>query len=241
MSRIALVTGGIKGIGAAVAIDLKAAGYLVAVTFQGDIKEAEKFTQETGIPHFKWNVGDYDECVEGVKKVVDIMGPIDVLVNNAGITKDQMMHKMSYEDWFAVINVNLTSAFNMTKQVLEGMRERRFGRIINMSSINAQRGQMGQTNYCASKAGMIGFTKALSKEVASKNITVNAVAPGYIETAMVSAVPDEIINTIVSQIPMGRLGRAHEISKIVTFLASDSASYITGSTISANGGMYSAS
>jgi acetoacetyl-CoA reductase len=240
MTRIALVTGGSKGIGAAIAKEFKAAGFTVGITYHGSDEVANKFTEETGIPNFKWNVGVYDECVDGVKRVQDALGPIDILVNNAGITKDRMMHKMSYEDWHEVIHVNLNSVFNMTKQVLDDMRENRFGRIINISSINAQKGQMGQTNYCASKAGMLGFTRALAKEVASRNITVNAIAPGYIDTAMVEKVPEDILKDIIAQIPMGRLGHADEIAKIARFLASDDASFITGSTISANGGMYSA-
>lgn len=241
MSRIALVTGGSKGIGAAIAIELRDAGHTVAITYSGDDAKAQEFTNTTGIKNFKWDVGDYQQCVDGVKKVQDAIGDIDILVNNAGRTRDHMMHRMSFEDWQAIINVNLSSVFSMTKQVLDGMRERKYGRIINLSSINAQKGQMGQVNYCASKAGILGFTKALAKEVAKLNITVNAIAPGYIETAMVEAVPQNIMEGIIAQIPMGRLGHSDEIAKIARFLASDDASYITGSTISANGGMYSAS
>jgi len=240
MSRIALVTGGSKGIGAAIAKEFKNAGYKVAINYSGDDAAAEEFTKETGIPNFKWNVGDYQECVEGVKAVQEALGPIDILVNNAGRTNDRMMHRMSYEDWHEIIHVNLNSVFNVTKQVLDGMRERKFGRIINISSINAQKGQMGQVNYCAAKAGILGFTRALSKEVARLNITVNAIAPGYIDTAMVEKVPEEIMKGIIDQIPLGRLGHADEIAKIAGFLASEGASYLTGSTISANGGMYSA-
>lgn len=241
MNRVALVTGGSKGIGAAIAKELKAAKYKVAITYHGNDETANKFTQETGIPCFKWDAADYGQCVDGVKKVVEAIGPIDTLVNNAGQTNDHMMHKMTYEDWRRIVHVNLDSVFNMTKQVLDGMRERKFGRIINLSSINAQKGQIGQTNYCASKAGIIGFTKALAKEVGRLNITVNSIAPGYIHTSMVESVPEDIMKGIIDQIPMGRLGEADEIAKIAKFLASEDASYITGSVITANGGMYCAS
>jgi acetoacetyl-CoA reductase len=240
MNRTALVTGGSTGIGAAIAKEFKAAGYKVAITYSSHDEAASQFTNETGIPNFKWDVGVYDECVEGVKRIQDELGPIDILVNNAGRTKDHMMHKMTYEDWHEIIHINLNSVFNMTKQVLDGMRERKFGRIINISSINAQKGQIGQTNYCASKAGILGFTRALAKEVARLNITVNAIAPGYINTAMVEKVPEDILKGIIDQIPLGRLGHPEEIAKVARFLASEDAGYITGSTISANGGMYSA-
>jgi acetoacetyl-CoA reductase len=240
MNRTALVTGGSTGIGAAIAKEFKAAGYKVAITYRCHDEAASQFTNETGIPNFKWDVGVYDECVEGVKRVQSELGPIDILVNNAGRTKDHMMHKMTYEDWYEIIQINLNSVFNMTKQVLDGMRERKFGRIINISSINAQKGQMGQTNYCASKAGILGFTRALAKEVARLNITVNAIAPGYIDTSMVEKVPEDILKGIIDQIPVGRLGHPEEIAKVARFLASDDASYLNGSTISANGGMYSA-
>jgi acetoacetyl-CoA reductase len=240
MSRIALITGGSKGIGAAIAKEFQTAGYQVAITYSGDDKAAEQFTKETSIPHFKWDVADYEQCVEGVKRVQEALGPIDILVNNAGRAKDRMMHKMTYEDWHEIIHVNLNSVFNMTKQVLDGMRDRKFGRIINISSINAQKGQIGQVNYCASKAGVLGFTRALAKEVARLNITVNAIAPGYIDTAMAKNVPEDIMKAIIDQIPLGRLGHPEEIAAIAKFLASEEARYITGSTISANGGMYSA-
>lgn len=240
MNRVALVTGGTKGIGAAIAKELKALGNRVAINYHGDDQAAQNFTKETGIPHFKWDVANYEACVIGVAEVEKQMGPIDILINNAGRTLDRMMHRMTYEEWHEIIHVNLNSVFNVTKQVLEGMRTRKYGRIINISSINAQRGQIGQTNYCASKAGIIGFTKALAKEVARLNITVNAVAPGYIETSMLSSVPEEYMKNIISQIPMDRLGQPEEIAKTVGFLASDDAAYITGSTLSINGGMYSA-
>lgn len=240
MNRIVLVTGGTRGIGAAIAKEFRAAGYLVAATYHGNDDKAKEFTSATGIPHFKWNVGNYTECVDGVKQIEDALGPVDILINNAGITRDRMMHKMSYKDWHDVIYTNLNSVFNVSRQVLDGMKERKFGRIINISSINAQKGQMGQVNYCASKAGILGFTKALAKEVARSNITVNAIAPGYIDTEMVAAVPENIIRSIIDQIPMGRLGHAEEIARIAVFLASEEANFITGSTISANGGMYSA-
>jgi acetoacetyl-CoA reductase len=223
MSRIALITGGSKGIGAAIAKEFQTAGYQVAITYSGDDKAAEQFTKETSIPHFKWDVADYEQCVEGVKRVQEALGPIDILVNNAGRAKDRMMHKMTYEDWHEIIHVNL-----------------KFGRIINISSINAQKGQIGQVNYCASKAGVLGFTRALAKEVARLNITVNAIAPGYIDTAMAKNVPEDIMKAIIDQIPLGRLGHPEEIAAIAKFLASEEARYITGSTISANGGMYSA-
>ncbi|MBP6985900.1 MAG: beta-ketoacyl-ACP reductase [Alphaproteobacteria bacterium] len=241
MTRNAFVTGGSKGIGAAIAKELKNAGYQVAINYGGDDAAAEKFTRETGIPHFKWNVGNYEQCVEGMAAVEKLMGPIDILVNNAGKAKDHMMHRMKHEDWDEIIQTNLNSVFYVTKQVLDGMRARKFGRIINISSINAQKGQLGQVNYCASKAGMIGFTKGLAKEVARLNITVNAVAPGYIDTTMLSSLADDCLQKIISKIPMDRLGTAEEVAKAVRFLASDEASYITGSTLSINGGMYSAS
>ena len=237
MARVALVTGGTRGIGHAISVALKAAGYSVAANYAGNDEAANKFKAETGIPVFKWYVADYDACVAGVQKVEAELGPIDVLVNNAGITRDNMFHKMTREEWDAVIGTNLNGLFNMTHPVFPGMRGRGFGRIINISSINGQKGQMGQVNYSAAKAGDLGFTKALAQEGAFKGVTVNAVCPGYIGTEMVRAIDPKVLETrIVPQIPVGRLGEPEEIARVVTFLASDDAGFITGSTISANGG-----
>jgi len=241
MGRIALVTGGTRGIGAAVAAGLQAAGYKVAVNYAGNDDAAAAFTKETGIPAYKWSVADYDACAAGVAKVEADLGPIDVLVNNAGITRDGMFHKMTREQWSSVIGTNLDGLFNMTHPIWPGMRDRGFGRVINISSINGQKGQMGQVNYSASKAGDLGFTKALAQEGAFKGITVNAICPGYIGTDMVLAVPEKVRDSIVSQIPVGRLGTPAEIARCVVFLASDDAGFITGSTLTANGGQYLAS
>jgi len=239
MTRIAVVTGGTRGIGAAVSKALAAAGYRVAATYQGNDEAAAKFTAETGIKTYKWDVSNYESCVAGLAAVTKELGPVEVLVNNAGITKDGMFHKMTPEQWYGVINTNLNSLFNMCRPVIEGMRERNFGRIINISSINGQKGQMGQVNYSASKAGDLGFTKALAQENASKGVTVNAICPGYIATEMVMAVPKEVIEkSILPQIPVRRLGQPEEIARCVTFLASDDAGFITGSTLTANGGQY---
>lgn len=239
MGKTALVTGGTRGIGAAISIALKAAGYTVAASYAGNDEAAGKFKDETGIPVYKWDVSDYDSCVEGITKVEADLGPVDVLVNNAGITRDGMFHKMTLDQWQAVINTNLNGLFNMTRPIWEGMRSRGFGRVINISSINGQKGQMGQTNYSASKAGDIGFTRALAQEGAAKGITVNAICPGYIGTEMVRAIPQEVLDKrIIPQIPVGRLGEPEEIARCVVFLASDDAGFITGSTISANGGQF---
>jgi acetoacetyl-CoA reductase len=241
MGRVALVTGGTRGIGAAIAIALKAAGYKVAVNYAGNEEAAAAFTAEHGIPAYKWDVSSYEACQQGITKVEGDLGPIEVLVNNAGITRDGMFHKMTPADWNAVINTNLTGLFNMTHPVWGGMRDRSFGRVINISSINGQKGQMGQANYSAAKAGDIGFTKALAQEGAAKGITVNVICPGYIGTEMVRAVPEKVLNErIIPQIPVGRLGEPEEIARCVVFLASDDAGFITGSTISANGGQYMA-
>ena len=237
MARVALVTGGTRGIGAAISKALKAAGYKVAASYAGNDAAAEKLKADTGIPVYKWDVSSYESCVEGLKKVEADLGPVDVLVNNAGITRDSMFHRMTPEHWGAVINTNLSSLFNMCRPVIEGMRGRKFGRIINISSINGQKGQIGQTNYSAAKAGEIGFTKALAQESARSGITVNAICPGYIATEMVKAVPQEVLEkNILPQIPLGRLGEPEEIARCVVFLASDDAGLITGSTLSANGG-----
>ncbi len=238
MERTALVTGGTRGIGAAISVALKDAGYRVAATFASNVEAAEQFGAKTGIGVYQWDVGDFDACNAGVERVTKDLGPIDVLVNNAGITRDGMVHRLSPENWRAVITTNLDSAFNMTRCVIGAMRERGFGRIVNISSINGQKGQVGQANYSAAKAGLIGFTKAVAQENAAKGITVNAVAPGYIATEMVRAVADEVMHKIVAQIPVGRLGEPKEIAKVVAFLVSDDAGFITGSTLTANGGQY---
>jgi acetoacetyl-CoA reductase len=237
MARVALVTGGTRGIGAAISKALKSAGYKVAASYAGNDEAAQKFKGETGISVFKWDVSNYEACVEGIKKVEAELGPVDVLVNNAGITKDAPFHRMTPDQWYAVINTNLNSLFNMSRPLWDGMRSRKFGRIVNISSINGQKGQFGQANYSAAKAGDIGFTKALALEGARAGITVNAICPGYINTEMVQAVPKEVLDkSILPLIPVGRLGEPEEIARCVVFLASDEASFITGSTISANGG-----
>ena len=237
MARVAVVTGGTRGIGAAISRALKAAGYKVAASYAGNDEAANKFKAETGINVYKWDVSNYDACVEGLKKVEGDLGPIEVLVNNAGITKDAPFHRMTPDQWYAVINTNLNSLFNMSRPVWEGMRARKFGRIINISSINGQKGQFGQANYSASKAGDIGFTKALALAGARAGITVNAICPGYINTEMVQAVPKDVLEkNILPLIPTGRLGEPDEIARCVVFLASDDAGFITGSTLSANGG-----
>ena len=239
MSKVALVSGGTRGIGEAICIALKAAGYKVAASYAGNAEAAAKFTADTGIPAYKWDVSDYAACAAGVAQVEADLGPVDVLVNNAGITKDAMFHKMTPDMWGAVINTNLTGLFNMTHPVWSGMRDRKFGRVISISSINGQKGQMGQVNYSAAKAGDIGFTKALAQEGAKAGITVNAICPGYIATEMVKAIDEKVLNErIIPQIPVGRLGTPEEIARCVVFLASDDAGFITGSTISANGGQY---
>src|SRR5215475_758807 len=239
MARVALVTGGTRGIGAAISKSLKAAGYKVAASYAGNDAAAEKFKSETGIPVYKWDVSSFDACAEGIKKVESEIGPIEVLVNNAGITRDVPFHKMTLDQWNAVVNTNLGSLFNMTRQVIEGMRSRKFGRIINISSINGQKGQFGQVNYSAAKAGDIGFTKALALENAKGGITVNAICPGYINTEMVQAVPKEVVEkAILPHIPVGRLGEADEIARCVVFLAADNAGFINGATLTVNGGHY---
>jgi acetoacetyl-CoA reductase len=237
MARVAIVTGGTRGIGEAISKGLKAAGYSVAANYGGNDEAAQRFKAETGIPVYKWDVSSYESCVDGLKKVVADLGPVEILVNNAGITRDTMFHRMKPEQWTDVINTNLNSLFNMCRPVIEAMRERKFGRIINISSINGQKGQMGQANYSAAKAGEIGFTKALAQESARSGITVNAICPGYIATEMVKAVPKEVLDkNILPLIPLGRLGEPEEIARCVVFLASDDAGLITGSTLSANGG-----
>ena len=239
MARVALVTGGSRGIGAAISKGLKDAGYSVAANYAGNDDAANAFNQETGIPVYKWSVADYDACVAGIAEVEKDLGPVEVLVNNAGITRDGMFHKMTREQWQDVIDTNLSGLFNMTHPIFPGMRERGFGRIVNISSINGQKGQAGQVNYSAAKAGDIGFTRALAQEGAFKGVTVNAICPGYIGTEMVRKIPEKVLNEkIIPQIPVGRLGEPEEIARCVVFLASDEAGFLTGSTISPNGGQF---
>ena len=239
MARVALVTGGSRGIGAAVAKGLLAAGYRVAANYAGNDEAAQRFKSETGIPVYKWSVADYDACAAGIGQVEAELGPIEVLVNNAGITRDAMFHRMSREQWQEVISTNLNGIFNMTHPLWPGMRERKFGRIVNISSVNGQKGQAGQVNYSAAKAGDIGFTKALAQEGARIGITVNAICPGYIGTEMVRAIDAKVLaERILPQIPVGRLGEPEEIARCVVFLAGDDAGFITGSTLTANGGQY---
>lgn len=238
MARVAVVTGGTRGIGAATALALREAGYRVAVTFVGSVEASAEFANRHGLSAYRWSVTDYEACVKGIAQIEADLGPVEVLVNNAGITRDAMFHKMTPEAWHQVIDTNLTGVFNMTHQVWGGMRERGFGRVINISSINGQKGQIGQVNYSAAKAGLIGFTKALAQEGAARGITVNAIAPGYIDTDMVAAVPANVLEKIVAKIPVGRLGRAEEIARGVLFLVADEAGFITGSTLSINGGQH---
>lgn len=239
MGRTAVVTGGTRGIGAAISKALKAAGYNVAANYAANDEAAAKFASETGIPTYKWDVASFDASAAGMAQVEKDLGPVEVLVNNAGVTRDAVLHRMTAEQWRTVIDTNLNSLFNVTRPVINGMRERGFGRIIVISSINGQKGQMGQTNYSASKAGDIGFVKALAQENAAKGVTVNAIAPGYIATEMVLAVPKEILDkAIIPHIPVGRLGQPEEIARGVVFLASDDAGFVTGSTLTINGGHY---
>ena len=236
--RVALITGGTRGIGAAISIKLKETGYKVAAIYAGNDEVATKFSMDNKIDIFKWSIGNYEECVAGIKNVEESLGPVDVLVNNAGITRDVMFHKMSQDEWCDVINVNLNGLFNMTHPVWDGMRTRGFGRIVNISSINGQKGQLGQANYSAAKAGELGFTKSLSLEGARKGITVNAICPGYINTDMVKAMSEKAIQATENQIPVGRLGEPDDIARCVKFLVADESTFITGSTITANGGHY---
>lgn len=236
MGRVALVTGGTRGIGGAVSKALKDAGYNVAATYGGNDEAANAFKNETGIPVFKWDVGDYEACAAGVVAVENEVGPIEVLVNNAGISRDAMLQKMTHEQWSEVMRTNLDSVFNMTRPVINGMRERGFGRIVSISSINAQQGMLGLANYCAAKAGMIGFTRAVALEGARKGITANAIAPGYVATDLLSGVPEKVMEAIVGKIPVGRLGEAEEVARCVVFLAADEAAWITGTTLTINGG-----
>jgi acetoacetyl-CoA reductase len=241
MGRVAVVTGGTRGIGAAISKALKQDGHRVVANYAGNDEAARKFQAETGIEVRKWDVGNYETCAGNLKAIEAETGPVEILVNNAGITRDGMFHKMTEEQWYQVINTNLNSLFNMCRPLIEGMRERGFGRIINISSINGQKGQMGQVNYSASKAGDIGFTKALAQENARKGITVNCICPGYIATEMVMAVPKEVLDkSIIPQIPVGRLGQPEEVARCVVFLAADQSGFITGSVLTANGGQYMA-
>lgn len=237
--RIAVVTGGTRGIGKAICLDLHTAGYKVVANYAANEEKAEEFRKETGILAYKWDVANYEQCQVQIKKIEqELGGPVQVLINNAGITRDGAIHKMSNEHWAEVIETNLTSCYNMVRSVIEGMRERGFGRIVNISSVNGQLGQFGQTNYSAAKAGVFGFTKALARETAAKGITVNAVAPGYISTDMVRAVPEDILKKIIGNIPVGRLGEPEEIARAVCFLVADEAGFITGETLSVNGGQH---
>jgi acetoacetyl-CoA reductase len=239
MARVAVVSGGSRGIGAAISHALKEAGYQVAANYAGNDEAAAKFKAETGIATYKWDVANYKACAEGLAKIRHELGPIDILVNNAGITRDVMFHKMTPEQWHEVIDTNLNSLFNMSRPVIEGMRQRGFGRIVNISSINGQKGQVGQTNYTASKSGDIGFTKSLAQENAGKGITVNTVCPGYIATDMVKVVPTEVLEqSVLPHIPVRRLGEPEEVARCVVFLVSEESGFITGATLTVNGGQY---
>jgi acetoacetyl-CoA reductase len=238
MARVAIVTGGTRGIGEAISVALRDGGATVAATYGGDDAKARSFTEKTGIKAYKWDVSDPVACQEGADRVVADLGPVDILVNNAGITRDATLMKMSYEDWKKVIDTNLGGCFNMAKAVFAGMRERGWGRIVNIGSINGQAGQYGQVNYAAAKSGIHGFTKALAQEGAKFGVTVNAIAPGYIDTEMVASVPQEVLAKIVARIPIGRLGHADEIARAVKFLCAEEATFVTGSTLSVNGGQH---
>ena len=238
MDHVAIVTGGTRGIGAAISARLKAAGYSVAAVYARNDEAAQNFNKATGVPVYRWDVGDFDACQSGTAQVVADLGPVDVLVNNAGITRDSTVRKMSAVDWQAVIQTNLSSCFNMCRAVIESMHERSFGRIVNIGSINGQMGQYGQVNYAAAKSGIHGFTKALAQEGAARGVTVNAIAPGYVDTDMVRAVPPRVLEKIVARIPVGRLGKADDIARAVEFLVADDADFITGATLSVNGGQH---
>ncbi|MEP6869020.1 MAG: acetoacetyl-CoA reductase [Novosphingobium sp.] len=238
MARVAVVTGGTRGIGRAVCLALRDEGFTVAANYGGDDAKAQAFTAETGIPSYRWDVGDHEACIAGCAKVEAEVGPIDVVVNNAGVTRDGVLHKMSFDDWNEVMRINLGGCFNMAKATFGGMRERKWGRVVNIGSINGQAGQYGQVNYAAAKSGIHGFTKALAQEGAKFGVTVNAIAPGYIDTDMVAAVPAPVLEKIVAKIPVGRLGQASEIARGVAFLCSEDGGFVTGSTMSINGGQH---
>jgi acetoacetyl-CoA reductase len=238
MARLALVTGGTRGIGRAISLHLKDAGYRVVASYIGNVEAAREFTAETGIPAYRWDVSSYTDTEAALQKIVAEHGPVEIVVNNAGITRDATLHRMTYQAWEEVIHTNLTSCFNTARLVIESMRDRGFGRIVNVGSVNGQAGQYGQVNYAAAKSGIHGFTKALAQEGAAKNITVNAIAPGYVDTDMVRAVPPSVLEKIIAKIPVGRLGRAEDIARVVLFLVADEADFITGSTLSVNGGQH---
>jgi len=238
MARVAVVTGGTRGIGRAISEALKAGGAKVAAIYAGNDEAARRFTSETGIAAYKFDVANFKACEAGVRRIEQELGPVEILVNNAGITRDAVLHKMTPEQWSEVIATNLSSCFNMCRVVIDGMRERKFGRIVNIGSINGQAGQYGQVNYAAAKSGIHGFTKALAQEGAGRGITVNAIAPGYVDTDMVRAVPQNVLDKIIARIPVGRLGHAEEIARGVLFLVADDAGFITGSTLSINGGQH---
>ncbi|WP_338446897.1 acetoacetyl-CoA reductase [Pelagerythrobacter marensis] len=238
MARVAIVTGGTRGIGEAISLALKAQGRTVVANYAGNEEKAKRFSDTHGIATYKWDVGDHEACIEGCKRVTAEVGEIDIVVNNAGITRDGTLHKMSYDDWNEVMRINLGGCFNMAKACFPGMRERGWGRIVNIGSINGQAGQYGQVNYAAAKSGIHGFTKALAQEGARFGVTVNAIAPGYIDTDMVAAVPEPVLEKIVAKIPVGRLGQAEEIARGVAFLTSDDGGFVTGSTMSINGGQH---
>jgi acetoacetyl-CoA reductase len=238
MARVAVVTGGTRGIGEAISLGLKEAGYKVAAVYAGNDEKAREFSERTGIAVFKWDVSNFEACKEGLGKVAAELGPVEIVVNNAGITRDGVLHRMTFEQWNDVIATNLTSCFNMSRNVIDGMRERGFGRIVNIGSVNGQAGQYGQVNYAAAKSGIHGFTKALAQEGAAKGITVNAIAPGYIDTDMVRAVPAPVLEKIIAKVPVGRLGKASEIARGVLFLVADEGGFVTGSTLSINGGQH---
>jgi acetoacetyl-CoA reductase len=238
MARVAIVTGGTRGIGEAISVALKQAGMKVAANYAGNEERARQFSDRTGIASYKWDVSDFDACLEGVRRVEADLGPVDVLVNNAGITRDTTIRKMGHQQWQEVIDTNLGGCFNMAKGVFDGMTSRKYGRIVNIGSINGQAGQYGQVNYAAAKSGIHGFTKALAQEGARFGVTVNAIAPGYIDTDMVAAVPEDVLQKIVAKIPVGRIGKAEEIARAVAFVVDENAGFITGSTLSINGGQH---